>query len=233
MYFLIEIIAYGGGSAAISYVLFQWLGKTWIENKFNERLEALRHQQALEVQRLRVEIDTMLSGTLKLQEREFTVLPEAWEKLDEVHLLVSGLVAPLQQYADVENMSADRLEEFLSNSDFLKSDINEILNASNKGKQYQEILFWARLNKARKAFAEFQIYVARKGIFLPSELEEKFKKISDLLWSAVVSKQVGHQAKDWKMQSEGWDKVREEVEPLYLDIKTYIHRRLQSHSRKE
>lgn len=216
----------------MSYLLFQWLGKTWIENKFNERLEALRHQQALEVQRLRVEIDTMLSGTLKLQEREFTVLPEAWEKLDEVHLLVGGLVSPLQQYADVENMSADRLQEFLSNSDFLKSDINEILNAPNKGKQYQETLFWIRLGKAKKAFSEFHGYVARKGIFLPYELEEKFKKISDMLWSAVVSKEVGHQAKDWKMQSAGWDKVKEEVEPLYLEIKTYIHERLQSHSRK-
>lgn len=232
MNFLFEIIAYGGGSAAVAYLLFQWLGKTWIENKFNERLEALRHQQALEVQRLRVEIDTMLSGTLKLQEREFTVLPEAWEKLDEVHLLVSGLVAPLQQYADVENMSADRLQEFLSKSDFLISDINEILNASNKGKQYQEILFWNRLSKAKKAFSEFHGYVARKGIFLPYELEEKFKKISDMLWSAVVSKEVGYQAKDWKMQSEGWDKVKENVEPLYLEIKTYIHERLQSHSRK-
>jgi hypothetical protein len=233
MNFLFEIIAYGGGSAAVSYLLFQWLGKTWIENKFNERLEALRHQQALEVQRLRVQIDTMLSGNLRLQEREFTVLPDAWEKLDEVHLLVSGLVSPLQQYADVENMSTDRLQEFLSNSDFLKSDINEILNAANKGKQYQETLFWIRLGKAKKAFSEFHGYVARKGIFLPYELEEKFKKISDMLWSAVVSKEVGHQAKDWKMQSAGWDKVKEEVEPLYLEIKTYIHERLQSHSRKE
>ncbi len=233
MEFLFEIFAYGGGSAAVSYLVFQWLGKTWIENKFNERLEALRHQQALEVQRLRVEIDSMLSGALKLQEREFTVLPEAWEKLDEAHLLVSNLVAPLQQYADVENMSRDRLEEFLLGTDFLKVDINEILNAPNKGKRYQEILFWNRLNKARKAFAEFQGYVARNGIFLPSELEEKFKKISSILWSAVVSKEVGHQAQDWKMQAEGWDKVREEVDPLYLDIKIYIHQRLQSHSRKE
>ncbi len=227
-----EIIAYGGGVVAISYLTFQWLGKAWIENKFSERLDILRHQQALEVQRLRVEIDSMLSGTLKLQEREFSVLPEAWEKLYEAHLLVSMLVSPLQQYADVDKMSPTQLEEFLSNTDFLKSEITEILNSHNKGNRYQETIFWSRLNKARKSFGDFQSYVARNGIFLPSELEERFKKISDMLWSAVVSKKVGHQAQDWEMQAQGWDKVREEVEPLYLDIKSYIHERLQSHSRK-
>lgn len=227
-----EIIAYGGGVVAISYLTFQWLGKAWIENKFSERLDILRHQQALEVQRLRVEIDSMLSGTLKLQEREFSVLPEAWEKLNEAHLLVGLLVSPLQQYADVDRMPPARLEEFLSGTNFLKSDIDEILTAPNKGKRYQELVFWDKLSRAKKAFAELRNYVAHSGIFLPVELEEKFKKISDMLWSAVVSKEVGHQAQDWKMQAEGWDKVEKEVEPLYLDIKRYIHERLQSHSHK-
>ena len=68
MTFLLQMLAYGGGSAAVAYLLFQWLGKTWIENKFAQRLDQLRHQQALELQRLRVEIDAMLSGALKLQE---------------------------------------------------------------------------------------------------------------------------------------------------------------------
>lgn len=231
MEFLFEIIAYGGGSAAVSYFLFQWLGKTWIENKFKERLDQLRHQQALELQRLRVEIDAMLSGALKLQEKEFIVLPEAWAKLDEAHVMVTRLVSPLQQYADIDNMSRARLEEFLSGTDFSNSDKDEILNAHSKGKQYQEVLFWSRLNKVRKSFGDLQNYVARNGIFLPSDLEEKFRRISDMLWSAVVSKEVGHQAQDWKMQREGWDKVSKEAEPLYLDIKSHIHERLQSHSR--
>lgn len=231
MEFLFEIIAYGGGSAAVSYLLFQWLGKTWIENKFKERLDQLRHQQSLELQRLRVEIDAMLSGALKLQEKEFIVLPEAWAKLDEAHVMVTSLVSPLQQYADIDNMSPARLEEFLASTDFSNSDKDEILNAHSKGKQYQEVLFWSRLNKVRKSFGDLQNYVARNGIFLPSELEEKFRRISDMLWSAVVSKEVGHQAQDWKMQREGWDKVSKEAEPLYLDIKSHIHERLQSHSR--
>lgn len=56
MKFVLQMLAYGGGSAVVAYLLFQRLGKTWIENKFAQRLDQLRHQQALELQRLRVEI---------------------------------------------------------------------------------------------------------------------------------------------------------------------------------
>lgn len=96
--FLGEVIAYGGGAAVVAYLLFQYLGKAWIENRFAERLDQLKHEHDLELQRLRVEIDSMLSGTLKLQEREFQFLPDAWQKLDEAHGLVSWLVSPMQEY---------------------------------------------------------------------------------------------------------------------------------------
>lgn len=230
--FLLQMIAFGGGSAAVAYLLFQWLGKTWIENKFAQRLDHLRHQQALELQRLRVEIDSMLSGALKLQEKEFSVLPEAWAKLDEAHGLVSWLVAPFQQYADVNRMKSSQLQEFLDGTDFTDSQKEDVRNSCDMGKTYQDILFWHRLHKVKNAFSELQIYVARNGIFLPADLESKFRKIAEMLWSAVISKEVGHEAKDWKMQSEGWDKVKEEAEPLYLDIKKHIQERLQAHARK-
>lgn len=230
--FLFQILAYGGGSAAVAYLLFQWLGKTWIENKFAQRLDQLKHEQALELQRLRVEIDAMLSGAIKLQEKEFSVLPDAWIKLDEAHSLVSWLVSPMQQYANVERMNSVQMEEFLSDTEFTESQKEELRNSRERRRTYQDILFWHRLHKVKAAFADLQSFVARNGIFLTLELEEKFSRISDALWSAVISKEVGHEVKNWKMQSEGWTKIKEETEPLYKDIKREIQSRLQSHGRK-
>lgn len=230
--FILQMLALGGGSATVAYFLFQWLGKTWIENKFAQRLDQLRHQQALELQGLRVEIDAMLSGALKLQEKEFSVLPKAWAKLYEAYELVSWLVSPFQQYADVNRMSRTELEEFLEGADFSVSQKNEVLSAKDKNKIYQDIVFWHRLKKVKSTFSDLKTYVARNGIFLPKELESKFKEIAEMLWSAVISKEVGHEVKDWKMQREGWEKIKAEAEPLYLDIKTHIQDRLQSHARK-
>ena len=230
--FLLKIIAYGGGAAAIAYLIFQHLGKTWIENKFAERLDQVRHQQALELQKLRVEIDSLLSGAIKLQEKEFTILPEAWVKLDEAHGLVSWLVSPAQQYADVNRMNSAQLEEFLAGTDYTTLQKDDIRNSNERSKTYQEIVFWHRLQKVKVAFSKLQSFIARNGIFLSPELKGKFSKISETLWSAIVSKEIGHEAQDWKMQNEGWEKIKKETEPLYKSIESDIQARLQSHGQK-
>lgn len=230
--FVGEVVAYGGGSAAVAYLLFQFLGKSWIENKFAQRLDQLKHQQALELQRLRVEIDALLSGALKLQEREFQVLPEAWQKLNDAHGLVWSLVSPMQEYPDLDRMTQAQLEEFLSTTDFTETQKNEIRMSHKKVITYQDIVFWYRLHKVKIGFSELQRFIAQNGIFFPVELKEKFTKFSDMLWSALVSKEVGYEAKDYKMQREGWKEIKENVEPLYKSIEEDIQARLQSHGRK-
>ena len=231
--FLLNVVGVGGGAAVVAYAMFQWLGKKWIEDKFARSLEHMRHQQAVEIQRLRVEIDAILSAEIKLQEREFEVLPEAWEKLQEAHGLVSWLVSPSQQFADVDRMSAPQLEEFLNETQFTDSQKQDIRVAQRKGQVFRNIEFWHRLHRVRKAFGELQSFVAKKGIFLPPDLEDKFSVISEMLWSAIVSKEVGHEAEDWKMQLEGWRKIRDEAEPQFKAIKVQIQQRLHSHAKRQ
>lgn len=105
-----KLVAVGGGGAVVAYGLFRYLGSKWIENKFAERLEQLRHTQALELQRLRVEIDSLLSGAIKLQDKEFQTLPEAWVKLDEAYGQVSNLTSPSQQLPDLDRVNSPQLE---------------------------------------------------------------------------------------------------------------------------
>ena len=230
--FVGAMLTYGGGGAAVAYLIFRFLGQAWIENKFKEKLAAHTHQQALEIQRLRVEIDTMLSGSIKLQDREFEILPEAWEKLDQAQGEVAWLVSPMQSYPNLNLMNQDELREFYEASKLPSSQLLKINAASNKTEAYIEISFWHRLNKVRASLGELQRCVARNGIFLESELKQKFTKVIDLLSAALSSKQVGVEAKDWKLQNQGWEKVEKEITPLYKSIESDIQQRLQSHSRR-
>lgn len=230
--FLLQILAYGGGGAAVAYLLFQHLGKTWMENKFAERLDQIRHQQSMELQRLRVEIDSLLSGTIKLQEIEFSVLPDAWSKLENAHSLVASLVAPMQLYPDLDRMNPVRLEEFLASTEFDDSHKDDIRRSREKTNMYIEIIFWYRLDKVKSTFNELRTFVARNGIFLTPGLKDKFEEIAEHFWFAITSKEIGHEAKDWKMQKEGWEKIKEDTEPLYKAIESNIQARLQSHARK-
>ncbi len=230
LFFLGQIIAYGGGAAAVAYLLFQHLGKKWIESKFSARFESYKHQQNLELSRLRIEIDSLLSGALKLQEREFELLPEAWKKLDEAHGLTRWAMSPAQISINVNGMTADRLDEYLATTDFLETQKVELRSSSNRDKTFQELSYWRRMGKANKAVSDLEQFVARNGIFFPPELKKNFVSIVLILQSALTSHEVGYG--DWsgrEMQREGWKRIEEEAEPLYKTIEEEIHVRLRSH----
>ena len=125
-----EVLAIYGGAGVIGFVLFKYLGKKWIEKKFAEKLSDYTHLQNVELQQLRVEIDSLSSGALKLQDREFELLPEAWEKLDEAYGLTRWAMSPGQIYVNVGGMTDDRLEEYLAKTDFLETQKVELRSSS-------------------------------------------------------------------------------------------------------
>lgn len=180
--FIGQMVVAGGGGALIALLLFQWLGKQWIENKFSQRLEQLKHDQTVVIARLRVEIESMLSGALKFQEREFDVLPAVWDKLDAAFRNVSWLVSPMQRSADVRRMNDVQLEEQLASEEWSESQRQEVRDAqkSDRDKVYSDIQFWYRLDTVKRRFGEFQKYKASNAIFFPLELKEKLKAIEKI-----------------------------------------------------
>lgn len=168
-----EVVVYGGGSAAVAFLLFQYLGRGWIDARFAERLEAFKHEQAKELQRMKVEVESLLSGALKIQDREFTVLPDAWHKLNEAYSLTGWVVSPMQQFPAVGRMADDELEEFLKVSESLESQKTRVRGADprDRDKIYQSQIFWHRMSRAKKAVGELQNYVAAQGLFLPPQAQ--------------------------------------------------------------
>jgi len=228
--FVSKAIAIGGGAATIAYFIFRYLGEKWIESKFAKQLADQKHAQTVELKRLRIEIDSLLSGALKLQEREFEVLPEAWAKLDEAYSLTRWAMSPAQISVNVGVMTDERLDEYLATTDFLETQKSDLRSSSNRDKTFQELSYWNRLGKANRAVSDIQQFVARKGIFFPFELKQNFESVVLILRSALISHEVGHGDQGGReIQREGWKRIEEEAEPLYKSIETEIQLRLRSH----
>ena len=227
--YLGEIIANVTVAVGVAFLFFRYLGKRWIESKFAERLEQFKHQQAIEIQRLRVEIDSTLSGVLKLQEMEFESLPEAWSKLDEAYGHVADLVSPLQYHPKLDDMTEVRLKKFLDETNLRETEKDEILQSSAKSDMYQEIIFWHRLYQVRLACNSLDKYVVRYGIFFPPNLKEKLNKIAKELNYAVSDKAVGQESKDYTLQRQSWTAIKDKIDPLFQAIEGEIYARLQSH----
>lgn len=198
---------------------------------FAKRQKAFEHEQAKELQRIKARLDTVIQGSLKLQEREFKVIPEAWEKIGNAYGLSCWLCSPMQSYTSLQYMSEGHLEEFLSKQEMLwETQREQIRNASasNRDKVWQELDTRMRYAKTHDALADADRFLKANSIFLPDELRDDFNKLVHVIWEALISFDVGNHpsSKDYKMIGEAWDKLKKEGEPLHTDIEKSVRKRL-------
>lgn len=239
-----QIIVAGGGGALISLLLFRWLGTKWIENKFAERLEQLKHDQTVVVARLRVEIESMLSGALKFQEREFEVLPGVWAKLDAAFYRVNlfcRITANSQDAEDyISNYSDLELEEYLAlpGNNFTEKTKREIRAAPGpeRAKIAESDHFWSGFLKCHDLLDDYNKYFLSNTIFLPADLKEKLAAIADVLLRGLESMKFAAYYSDdeesyKKSKQEGYARLQDQGEPLRAEIEDLIRKRLESHMR--
>jgi hypothetical protein len=229
--FVTGLIAYGGGATVIAYFVFQFLGKSWLDNKFEKGLENFKHQKDIEIQKLRIEIESLLSGKIKLQERDFTILPEAWAKLNSAHKNLTFTTSAFQQYPDLRSCTKSEIDEFLVTTDFSKLTKDKIRNAADPLKVYVDVVTRRSITEVRNSIADFKDYVDVNGIFLPLALKQKFAEVAKFMWEAIVAKEVGHDSKDWKMQRESFTSLEKDIRPKIKIIEDDINDVLSSHAR--
>lgn len=224
--FIVKIIAYGGGGAAVAYVIFTFLGKKWIEGKFAERLETFKHDLNKELEQVRYKINTLFSRVTKIHEKEFEVLPEAWYKMQNALGRISSFTSLFQEYPDLNGMSLPALEEFLGKSRLHEFEKQELLQAGDKVSYYQNKIFWHELRVVEEAFWDFHNFIIRNKIFLSPDLQEQFTKIDDVMWSAIVERKVGHEANNSEMWVKAYKKIKEEINPIRNVIEKLVQARL-------
>ncbi|MFZ0312914.1 MAG: hypothetical protein WAL85_09425, partial [Candidatus Korobacteraceae bacterium] len=143
-----KVIIAGGGGAVVAYGLFQAFGRSWINQYFNKRLELFKHDQQIELEQLRHDINSLFSRISKVHEKEFEILPKAWHLLHEAHGATLQLIKAFRQWPDLDVMPGEQLEAFLAASRLAEFQKNEIRGCGNKLKHYQEVVFWYELNDA-------------------------------------------------------------------------------------
>jgi hypothetical protein len=218
------VLAVGGGGAVIAYFTFQWLGKTWLEQKFAKQLEQFKHERNKEIERVRHEINSLYSRISKVHEKEFEVLPKAWELLHRANGATFQLVKALREDADVARMSDPQLAEFLDHSVFAEFKKNEIRAATGQEREsiYQEAVFWREWNDATNAQKELNNYLSLNSIFMTKALREQFRAINLALVRINITEEAfhgqHHTAEMRKTISQDLDKVGKLFEQIEVEV---------------
>jgi hypothetical protein len=188
--FIGGVAAVGAATTACAYAIFRVLATKWIETRFSERLEQFKHQQNQEIEHLRFRINTMMDRTVKLHQREFEVLPDTWSLLTDSFFTIEPVAIGFQQYPDLNNMSPERLDEFLDEGPLTPVQKTELKGQSDKIKYYSDVKGGHDLNKASDAYNEFRAKFVKNGIFIPDPIKSKFAAIDDMLKQAIIERQV-------------------------------------------
>jgi hypothetical protein len=182
-----------GGFGAIIYWLFKLLAEKWLNAKFEERLSAYKHAQQKELEQLKFEISALLDRTVKLHQREFDVLPEAWGLLTDAFSITRPVTLGAVFSPDIKKMTGEQFEDFLEKIPLAAWQKSELKAASDPVRYYLDAISWHDLNRAQKSCAEFHVYLLKNGIFIPPDIRTKFSELDDLLAEAIGERRAGLQ----------------------------------------
>ena len=227
--FIGNVVAYGGGGAAVAYGLFVFFGKRWIENKFSERLEEYKNEQRKELEDFKLKINRLFNRITKIHEKEIEVLPQCWSKLHDAKNIVSSLLSPLQSYPDLNQMNEDQIRASLKDSLLEDFEVEELIKKKDKTAYYQERIFWHRLHEAKRKYSESHDYIIKNRIFLSDDLKKLFTEADDLLWEALIEKEIGKECNDYKMMSKAYRKLRDNIDKILEKIEKQVQKRLHYH----
>ena len=226
MRFIGEVVLYGGVAAAIAYGIFHYLGKSWIESRFAERLQTNRHEQEKALEELRGRINRIFSRVERMHEKEFEVLPTAWAKLHESLWPLKQFMSSFQSFPDVGKMSEPQLNEYLKDCRLDDWEKDELRSSTNKTDYYIEHIYMHDLHRVRTEYSEFHTYFIKNKVFLSTEVKQHLSTIDDLMWEALITKEVRHDIGDMAGEIEAWQKLRDEVDPLVEKIEKILESRL-------
>lgn len=223
--FIGQIVLYGGGAAAISYGLFMYFGKKWLDNQFAKSLEKFRSKQDQELEHYRFEINSLFNRISKIHEKEFEILPEAWKKLVLASGHVMDTISPLQTYTDLTYKSESEIDQILDKYNLDQFSKNEIKGSLDINKAYQKMVGENKIVNANKSVGELHNYLIYYKIFLNKELYDDFDN-ADKLFTKVLGELEINKASKRGITSREYFLQREEIIALMEGISSRIQQRL-------
>lgn len=214
------------GVVYAAYALFKLLGEKWLSQKFAEQLEVYKSEQARELERLRHKINSVFDRTKRLHDREYEVLPEVWSRLVDAKSWAGGYLNAFQQYADVNRLDDEELDEFLSKTRFSEAQRREIKTSSDKQKSYIGIFEMYRYYDVIEKLREASAGLSKNGIFVIPSLRDEMNKFIQLVYSAVVEHQINQEHNVYPRMREAADKLNQDGDVLFKAIEEAVAARL-------
>lgn len=212
-------------------------GKSEVQRQLEEakivaqrQLEEARQEHTGYIERVKFERSNLLDRAVKLNQREFEIIPAIWNAATEAHYAVLRLISRWQEGTDLYNMTEARFEAFLTESTLKEHEKAELRSkpTSDRSSYYGELQQWQRLRDANEAVVKLNRSTAEGTIFLQPETHERIEGFADSVRAAYQNfrnaKVFGF---EHQVKSEGGpvDRYRNDGERDYQALAKYLRER--------
>lgn len=222
------IVVFSIAGASI-WAAFKFFGQRWLEHQFSQRLEGLRHSNAIEIEKAKVDIGRASEGARSLQKYELEVLQIIWLSICDAYRAIAQLMQQLKFYPDIQKLSESEISDLcksLGLDDALKI---KILESENKMDQFITISDTHELNKAIEKFNSAQSIFLNKSILLEEQLSESIEVYISSLRGALTHMGLAIGDNDKKMKSQATREFKESGLSKLEELRSIIRDRIRSH----
>jgi hypothetical protein len=213
--------------AFVAWAVFRYLGKKWLDARFEERLQRLKHEQNAEIEHVRFRINEMLDRRIKLHQKSLEVLPLCWAKAAEAFQEAHRSLAALRQYPDIGRLDDARFEAFLEASSLHEVQKDELRSAADptaRQKRFQKISNAEQAYKAKVKLTEFQDYLFTNKIFMSATIKDLFDQLQRLLADALLEDQINGEVPSGPREHAKRAALFESYDRLFTGLETEISR---------
>lgn len=186
------ISAIGGGIGALLFLPSK-LGEILFKYRFDREIESFKADQGTKLEKLREQLSHLGDRGRRSNEMEFAAIREVWEKIVEAYVATHSCVVNLIQYPDLNPLSAQELDGFLSTTGFSKEQCDQIRKASDHNDMYVKIITWRSIAHAAQVNFDVNLLLRKQRIFMPDVLRAEFQSLIDLLRAAQVERELQFQ----------------------------------------
>jgi len=219
------VVAVGGGAAVIAYGLFRFLGQSWLTQHFNKQLEHIKHEHEKEIENFRRDANSLFSRISKVHEKEFEVLPRAWELLLRAYGSAHRVVSPFRQDPDLDSLTEAELIEFMNLALLPTSAKEQVYSAKDKTNTYRKVMRPVEQSQARAALTELNNYLAVNSIFMTRELQDEFRAMREALSEALNADEIGRQAGSGDLRRSASETIAR-ISKMFDELESAVQKRL-------
>jgi hypothetical protein len=222
--------AFGGVIGAIALLPTKF-GEALFKYRFDTAIEGYKAEQGTKLEKLREQLSHTSDRGKRSNEMEFASIRDVWEKTVEAFLATGDCTTNMIEYPDLNPLSVQDLEGFLSTTGFSKEQIDQIRDATDHNDMYVKIVTWRSIANAAQKNFEAELLLRKQRIFMPDAVRTEFQSVLDLLRAAQVERKLQFQHPNIPRNEWGGNVMRffKEGDPALAALAVLVNQRLFRH----